>query len=267
MATRAWSAVTSTTIQHCWNHTGIQANTAPLSHPAHADPGAWAIVREFATSDTSLPLVETALQEHLGSRYVASDWSLALKMVMDAEGDAEKASEAVEKLASAACQRSGLVVKLQKPPQLEALEEDLEDSIMILKDKNRIFGNPLSVDELLDPLEEREDVDIAAEMFEDDVAIIAEVRRREAVRNEETMEVDSNDEDGESDDDSSQPITTAELITLAERLEAGYISRLGAESSLELLHHLRAFRAELRRERLKNAKQTVLDNHGFMKIP
>ncbi|KAF8431020.1 hypothetical protein L210DRAFT_3311126, partial [Boletus edulis BED1] len=66
----------------------------------------------------SLPLVETALQEHLGSRYVASDWSLALKMVMDAEGDAEKASEAVEKLASAACQRSGLVVKLQKPPQL-----------------------------------------------------------------------------------------------------------------------------------------------------
>ncbi|KAF8119161.1 hypothetical protein EV363DRAFT_1203092 [Boletus edulis] len=84
--------------------------------------------------------------------------------------------EQVEKLALAACQRSGLVLKLHKPPQLEALEEDLEDSITILEDKNRIFGNPLSVDELLNP---REDVDIAAEMFEDDVAIIAEVRRRD----------------------------------------------------------------------------------------
>ncbi|KAF8451184.1 hypothetical protein L210DRAFT_3640281 [Boletus edulis BED1] len=126
---------------------------------------------------------------------------------------------------------SGLVLKLHKPPQLEALEEDLEDSITILKDKNCIFGNPLSVDELPDA---REDVDIAAEMFEDDVAIIAE------------------------------PIATAELITLAEQLEAGYISRVGAESPLELL---RAFRAELCCEQLKNAKQTVLDNQGFMKTP
>ncbi|KAF8430546.1 hypothetical protein L210DRAFT_3508296 [Boletus edulis BED1] len=140
-------------------------------------------------------------------------------------------TEQVEKLALAACQCSGLVLKLHKPPQLEALEEDLEDSITILKDKNCIFGNPLSVDELPDA---REDVDIAAEMFEDDVAIIAE------------------------------PIATAELITLAEQLEAGYISRVGAESPLELLH---AFRAELRCEQLKNAKQTVLDNQGFMKTP
>ena len=74
------------------------------------------------------------------------------------------------------------------------------------------------------------------------------------------------DEDG-SDNDSLQPAATSELITLAEQLEAGYISQVGAGSSPELLHHLRAFRAELRREQLRNAKQTVLGSHGFVKIP
>ena len=74
------------------------------------------------------------------------------------------------------------------------------------------------------------------------------------------------DEDG-SDNDSLQPTATSELITLAEQLEAGYISQVGAGSSPELLHHLHVFWAELHREQLRNAKQTVLGSHGFMKIP
>ncbi|KAF8558115.1 hypothetical protein OG21DRAFT_1405665 [Imleria badia] len=265
IATEAWSAVTSTTIQHCWNHTGIQAATAPSSHPAHADPGAWAIIREFATSETPLPLVEAALQQHLRSRYVASDWSSALKAVMDAEGDTAQATEAVEKLALAACKRSGLILKLSipRPPQLEVLEEGLKDSIMMLKDRNRIFGTPLSVDELLDPLEEQENPDTMAEMFEDDDAIIAEVRRREAVRNGEVIEMDSDDEDDHEEE--TKPATTSELIALAEKLEAGYVSQVGADSSSDFLHHLRAFRAELRRDQMKNAKQTMLTSHGFSK--
>ena len=74
------------------------------------------------------------------------------------------------------------------------------------------------------------------------------------------------DEDG-SDNDSLQPTATSKLITLAEQLEAGYISQVGAGSSPELLHHLCAFWAELHREQLRNAKQTVLGSHGFVKIP
>ena len=75
------------------------------------------------------------------------------------------------------------------------------------------------------------------------------------------------DEDG-SNNDSLQPAATSELITLAEQqVEAGYISRVGADSSPELLHHLCACQAELHREQLRNAKQTVLGSHGFVKIP
>ena len=74
------------------------------------------------------------------------------------------------------------------------------------------------------------------------------------------------DEDG-SNNDSLQPVATSELITLAEQqVEAGYISQVGAGSSPELLHHLCAFRAELHHEQLRNAKQTVLGSHGFVKI-
>jgi hypothetical protein len=223
MATQAWVAVTAATIQHCWHHTGIQAATARSLHPAHADPGAWAIMHEFVTSETPLLLVEMMLQQHLSSCYVASDWQSALKAVMDAEGDTAQAAEAVKKLASAVCKRSGLVLKFShpKPPQLEAVKRDLNNSIMILKENNHIFGTPPSIDELLNPLEERESLDIMAEMFEDDAAIIAEVRRREEIQNGEVIEVDSYDK---GDHDVKEVMASSELIAMAEKLEARYVS-------------------------------------------
>ena len=58
-------------------------------------------------------------------------------------------------------------------------------------------------------------------------------------------------------------MTTSELLVLAEKMEAGYVSRVGADSLLDFLHHLRAFRAELHRDKMKNAKQVTLD--GFFK--
>ncbi|KAG2335528.1 hypothetical protein BDR05DRAFT_859782, partial [Suillus weaverae] len=60
----------------------------------------------------TLPQAEAQLKEHLGNHYVEEDWTDALKAVMDAEGDNIKAAEAVEKLASVACRRTGLVVKI-----------------------------------------------------------------------------------------------------------------------------------------------------------
>ncbi|KAF8432362.1 hypothetical protein L210DRAFT_3507542 [Boletus edulis BED1] len=117
------------------------------------------------------------------------------------------------------------------------------------------FSAPLlSINELLDPLEEREGLDMEAELFEDDAEIIAEVRRREAVQNGDTIEADSDDEGGCH----GAVMATSEPIALAEKLEAGYASRIGVDSSPDFLHHLRAFRAELRRDQVKNAKQTRL---------
>ena len=55
-----------------------------------------------------------------------------------------------EKLASTACQRSGLILKIparSKAPQLEAIEYDCGATSRSETD----FGAPLTIDEMLDP--------------------------------------------------------------------------------------------------------------------
>ncbi|KAG1864599.1 hypothetical protein C8R48DRAFT_672644 [Suillus tomentosus] len=158
-----------------------------------------------------------------------SQWCAALRKASHVQnlphtsGDNVKAAEAVEKLASAACQRSGLAVKiwpLTKAPQFQTLEHELMKSIEELTTWRRIIGTPLTVDKILHPQEEKN-----------------------IGQSGELVEVES---DGEDEDD--QP-----------KLEAACIERLGADSSLDLVHKLWAFRATLWHEELQNAKQVTLD--------
>ncbi|KAG2082598.1 uncharacterized protein F5147DRAFT_783247 [Suillus discolor] len=258
MAQEAWDAVKPSTIQHCWNHTGIQANSmAHSSHPAHADPGAWKIIHQFADIDTmTLPQAEACLKEHLGNHYVEEDWMDALKTAMVVKGDNVKVAKAVKKLASVACQRTGLVVKIQpltKAPQLQTLEHELMKSIEELTIRRWIIGTPLTVDEILDPQEEKNIGQVTA--YEDDDAIIAEIQRWQAIRSGELVEVESDDED----EDDQPKVCATELILLCKKLEAACIAQVGADSSLDLVHKLRAFQATLQRKELQNAKQVTLD--------
>ena len=80
-----------------------QPETAPLSHPAHANPGAWAIIHEFASNNATLPQVHASLEQHLGTHYIASDWNPALDAIMAAEGNVMQATEAIDKLSAATC--------------------------------------------------------------------------------------------------------------------------------------------------------------------
>ncbi|KAI9566707.1 hypothetical protein HD554DRAFT_2040081 [Boletus coccyginus] len=79
--------------------------------------------------------------------------------------------------------------------------------------------------ELLNPLEERENLDIEAETFGDDTAVIAEVCQQEVVWNRDAIEVDSDDKD--DPDDEAKPATTSKLVALVEKLEAEYLSCTG----------------------------------------
>ena len=113
-----------------------------------------------------------------------------------------------------------------------------------LTTRRRIIGIPLTIDEILEPQEEKNIGEVTA--YEDDDAIVAEIQRRQRIRNGELVEEDSDDED-----EGDQPkLCAAELIPLCEKLEAACIARAGADSSLDLIHGLRAFRATLRREEL-----------------
>ncbi|KAG1726179.1 uncharacterized protein EDB91DRAFT_1022039, partial [Suillus paluster] len=66
----------------------------------------------------SLPEVEKHMEKILGTRYADTNWRPAFKAVMDAEGDSDAAASTVEQLAQAACQWTGLKIRIptRQPP-------------------------------------------------------------------------------------------------------------------------------------------------------
>ncbi|KAG2063979.1 hypothetical protein BDR04DRAFT_1146104 [Suillus decipiens] len=177
---------------------------------------------------------------------------------MDAEGDTDLALRAVNTLEKAAFGRTGLKLRIparqQKPAQLTAAEQELMESINDLKERKHIFGTLLTIDEILDPAEERDNGDLPN--FEGgDQAIADEVRREIAVANGEVIEIDSDDE-SEEDEPS---FTHTEILKLCQQLETGCMQHGDPQFSLNLSSQLRIFRAQLRREELLNAKQTSID--------
>ncbi|KAH9956763.1 hypothetical protein BC827DRAFT_1138974 [Russula dissimulans] len=56
----------------------------------------------------TLSSVECALQAHLGDRFVDSDWQPALSVIMEAEGDTDKALSIVNNLYKNATHQSHL---------------------------------------------------------------------------------------------------------------------------------------------------------------
>ena len=93
---------------------------------------------------------------------VDSDWQPALKAVMESEDD-DAALNAISTLHTAASSRSGIKIRIpalkepaHKSQQLMLVELEVMESVHHLKEQNQIFGKLLSVDEVVEPPEERE---------------------------------------------------------------------------------------------------------------
>src|SRR5258708_931033 len=56
----------------------------------------WDIVVQFATNSWSIPEAHSALQEHLGDQYIASEWNGPLDCALGAEGDVGAALAALD---------------------------------------------------------------------------------------------------------------------------------------------------------------------------
>jgi hypothetical protein len=207
----------------------------------------------------TLPEAEARVKEILGTHYLDGDWRPAFKAVMDAEGDSDTAASAVERLAQAASCRTGLKIRIpaRRPPlaQLTALEDEVAASIQDLKTRNRIFGEPPSMDEFLEPAEEQQ----VGESFEGgDEAIIAVVRQEMAEKAGQVIEVDS-----EEEDDPQPEVSRMEMLALCQRLEGSCLQFGNADSTvpLDLVKQIRLFRAHLRREELLHGTQTTIDSY------
>ncbi|KAG0694591.1 hypothetical protein DFH29DRAFT_959498 [Suillus ampliporus] len=178
---------------------------------------------------------------------------------MDAEGDVEMASNAIDALMQAASCRTGLKIRIptrsQQAAQLSSTEAALMQSVRELQARNRIFGTLPTTDELLDPAEERDKGEFSA--FEGGDSSIADTVRHEiAVANGEVIEVDSDEDD---DDEVDPSITRKDILDLCQQLEVGCMQYGDPQFSLDLSSQLRKFRANLRREELLNARQTSLE--------
>ena len=240
------------------------SDTPPEESSVCSNPAVWNIIREFATTEMTIPQVEKQLTDLLGNQYNDKDWRPAIDAVNNAEGDVTATLEAVKELASTS-HLPRLTIRIparpnQVPtPQLQSVEADLMNAVQELKKRNRIYGEPLTLEELVNPIEETQDGDSPKE-FDGDAEIVAEVKHQMAVERGEIIDVaDDDDEDDEEDDDKDLPVSTAEILQLCKQVERLCFKHGAGESSSELPKHLRRFRAHLLHAELKNAKQTTLD--------
>jgi len=114
------------------------------------------IVTQFATEQWSLPEACTHLQKHLGHHYLTSEWNESLGSVLRAEYDISAALAALAALHNkwAADTPSESCEAAETPDEHNKIERELLDLVAQLKDQKHIFGEPCTLDELLDPEEE-----------------------------------------------------------------------------------------------------------------
>jgi hypothetical protein len=179
---------------------------------------------------------------------------------MDAEGDIAAAQLAIQKLASK-CLQPKLTIKLPatRPPQIVAVEKELMASVEDLQKRNRIFGKPPTLEELLNPVEENTQLEDSPYNFPGgDLEIVKQARYEIQVENHEVIEVD--DSDSEDEDDPVADVTRGDTIKLCEQLERLTI-KFAKSGDLGLAQNLRQFRAQLRREEVQTSKQTHISEY------
>ena len=264
MAEEAWECVSPTTIKNCWGHTEIQRPRLPTitlrpprpPMPANLVEG-WDIAVQYASEPWSLLDAHSFLQERLGDRYVASEWNEPLDTVLSAEDDVDAALAALSALRDKWAPDSppDSCEPATTSKEQSQVEKDLLELITQLKGRRRIAGQLLTLDELLDPEEERE-IGEGCESFEGGACeIVAMVQAEMGMARGEIEEIDS-----DSDDSGPEvvPASLKEMVGACRLLEENSMM-VCPEGALEVAQVLRRYRGSLQRMSTEGAKQTTLD--------
>jgi hypothetical protein len=220
----------------------------------------------------TLPAAEEQLKTHLGNQYNAQDWQPTLDAVMSAEGNVIQAQEALAQLSSIT-QLPRLMIRLPPLAQVQShptsisdsqiieAEKDLMNTVEELVKRKQIIGPPPTLEDLVDPIEERETGDSPYRFEGGDAEIVAEVQREMAIARGEIIELNDSDNDSDEDNDDKYHLPCREVINLCALLEKVCINYGDLDSSLELPRHLRSYRAQLQRDDLLNCTQSSLDSY------
>jgi hypothetical protein len=185
------------------------------------------------------PVVEKALQALLGDQFhPASIWAMTLNQLTECDS-----TEEVDAVMTKA--KADFEAGLQPPPpsrpaqapraeQLAIAETDLMATIadLHLRKRTSASGMPI-LEDLVDPEDER-DVGNAQFKVQTDAEIVAAVRYEDAVARGNVMEVDSEEE--EEDEPEGEPdLTTAEILSLCQKLEKACLTKGQPDQSLLII--------------------------------
>ena len=141
------------------------------------------------------------------------------------------------------------------PNEHSRVEEELLDLVAQLKERRCITGQPFTLDELLDPKEERE-IGECLDSFEGgDLEIVGIVQAEVGLARGDIEEIDS---DSASDDPEVVPPSLKEMIEACRILEENSLV-VYTEGVLNLVQAARRYRGRLQKMSREGAKQTTLD--------
>lgn len=225
------------------------------------DPKAWEIIHRFATDhDMSLPAAEDQLKLLLGTRFMHSEWQLALNAVMDAEEDTDSALAAIKRLQDQVKPKptAGVATRADLP-QLDRLEAGLMEAVADLKARKRITGTPPTLEELVNPVEENEIGESEYSFPGGDDEIIAAAL--EATKQSDDV-AENQDESDDEDPSPADCVSPREGLDLCEKMEKLVLSHADADG-VDLLgfqRQLRKMRGHLRQLENSSYKQATLDS-------
>ena len=227
----------------------------------------------------SMPQAENKLQSHLGIHYKYDDWRAAYSAVLNAEGDVSEAIRSLDKLTmqlfgcpifdlradtpspavaptitTVPAVRTAATIPPQ-PAQLEHIEKELMDCVDTLAKQRITRGKPLTLEEMLNPEQERE-IGESSYKFEGDDEIVAHVKNEIAIEKGE-IEVDS---DGSDEEGEQNGLTAAETVRMCEKLEQACLHYGDADTSLALPNALRKLRIHIKHEMMQGLKQKTLED-------
>ena len=208
------------------------------------------------------PEAKQRLEAHVGPAYIDEHWAQILKAVMSCEEDSTQAIKVVELLALQALASPTITLSLPTvllSPDQQSIETQLMECVTELVKRKHIFGTPPTLDELVDPVEEKV-IPLAIALPGDEEEIIALVRREADIRSGKIpMEIDDKSEDDGDVIGSGEDMSQAELLELCAKLEGACIGA-SAFDAMNLVKELHIFQGELRQEETMNAKQITLED-------
>jgi hypothetical protein len=234
-----------------------------------ADPIAWDVMIAFANGTiSSMPEAETKLAAHLGNRFSFPQWKTAFDTIFQFEGDESAATDAIKALKEQAVTHHTSRQQVHAPPstrlslpELDEAENQLMQAVDDLCVRKHIRGERPTLEDLLNPEEEKEVGDSMYRYPGGDADIIAEVKRGEAAQAGDPD--NSGCSDDESDDDrlGGPAVTTQQGITLCRDVESLCLQNADADGvDINLLQsQLRKLRSHLHRVEFESHTQVTLD--------